>query len=168
MPLKSYTNKGANTHNWGLTPQIKLPTGSSSDDYALSDGSVALGLSLSYSAEGYPFENHRNWKLYQLYDLFYWENRQGDDGMQEGDVIARMYLPPNRELAEKSHIHFNLIGGRNHRFRASAMFSDEIVQEFHATWGRFGTDGDRKIPPCMGYRLAPEENPFGTGEKESL
>ena len=88
MPLKAYTNDGPNTHNWGLTPQIKLPTGSSKDDYALSDGSIDLGLSFSYSAEGYPVKSKPKLKLYQLYDLFYWENREGDDGQHEGDTIG--------------------------------------------------------------------------------
>ena len=87
MPLKRYTNKGANTSNWGITPQIRLPTGSSSGDFAISDGSVDLGLSVSYSAEGYPLGKDKP-SLYQLYDLFYWHNREGDDGMREGDVIG--------------------------------------------------------------------------------
>ena len=87
MPLKRYTNKGANTSNWGITPQIRLPTGSSSGDFAISDGSVDLGLSVSYSAEGFPLGKDKP-SIYQLYDLFYWHNRKGSDGMQEGDVIG--------------------------------------------------------------------------------
>ncbi|MDM3870801.1 transporter [Porticoccus sp. W117] len=87
MPLKRYTNKGANTSNWGITPQIRLPTGSSSGDFAISDGSVDLGLSVSYSAEGFPFGKDKP-SLYQLYDLFYWYNREGDDRMREGDVVG--------------------------------------------------------------------------------
>ena len=87
VPLKSYTNKGGNTSNWGITPQLRLPTGSSSGDFAISDGSVDLGLSLSYSAEGFPFGKDKP-SFYQLYDLFYWYNSEGSDGMREGDVIG--------------------------------------------------------------------------------
>ena len=74
----------------------------------------------------------------------------------------------NRELARKSHVHFNLIGGPDHRFMAPAIFTEKIVKQFHASWGRFGRDGDRTMPPCMGYQLAPRENAFGTGAKKAL
>ncbi len=80
--------------------------------------------------------------------------------VRKGDVIARMYLPPNRRLAEKSHIHFNLMGGQPRRFMAPAIFNDAVVNRFHATWGSRGNDGRTALPPCMGYRLDPTENPF--------
>ena len=88
--------------------------------------------------------------------------------VRKGDVIARMYLPPNQKLAEKSHIHFNLIGGANHRFMAPAIFNGSIVNRFHSTWGNRGVDGLLAIPPCMGYRLSPEENPFEEKNVDSL
>lgn len=87
----------------------------------------------------------------------------------KGDVIARMYIPPNKKLAEKSHIHFNLMGGKPRSFMAPAIFSKAIVERFHATWGnRGGTDGMIAIPPCMGYRLAPNENPFEYTAEDAL
>ena len=79
-----------------------------------------------------------------------------------------MYIPPNRKLAEKTHIHFNLIGGKPRRFMAPAIFSDRVVKRFHATWGNRGTDGATPIPPCMGYRLTPNENPFGNRAEDAL
>ena len=88
--------------------------------------------------------------------------------VKRGDVIAYMYLPENRQLATKSHIHFNLIGGPNQSFMAPAIFTQPITQKFQVTWGRFGFDGDQQIPACMGYRLTPEENPFGTGAQQKL
>ena len=88
--------------------------------------------------------------------------------VKKGDVIARMYLPANPRLAQKSHIHFNLNGGQNRRFMAPAIFTDEIVNRFHSTWRRVGRNNDAHIPPCLGYELAPHENPFGTGAKKRL
>ena len=80
LPLKKYTNQGALTYNWGLTPQVRLPTGSTSGAFAISDGSVDAGLSLSYSAETF--------KRYSLYDLFYWKNTKGKNDMQSGDQLG--------------------------------------------------------------------------------
>lgn len=54
LPLKKYTNKGAFTSNWSITPSVRAPTGGGNDWDA--------GLSLSYSSET-P-------KVYQLYDLY--------------------------------------------------------------------------------------------------
>lgn len=88
--------------------------------------------------------------------------------VKKGDIIARMYIPENRALASKSHIHFNLIGEHDHRFMAPAIFSEEITRRFHSTWRRFGRGNDAHIPPCQGYKLAPHENPFGTGAQEKL
>lgn len=88
--------------------------------------------------------------------------------VRKGDVIARMYIPPNMKLAVKSHIHFNLMSGKPRGFMAPAIFSKAIVQRFHATWGNRGTDGMIAIPPCMGYRLAPNENPFEYTAEDAL
>ena len=85
--------------------------------------------------------------------------------VKKGDIIARMYLPENRELAKKSHIHFNLNGGQDHRFMAPAIFSEEITRRFHSTWRRSGRGNDAHIPPCQGYELAPHENPSKPGAK---
>lgn len=90
------------------------------------------------------------------------------DRVKKGDVIARMYLPANQELAQKSHIHFNLNGGKDRRFMAPVIFTDEIARRFHSTWRMVGRNNDAHIPPCLGYELAPHENPFGTGAKKKL
>lgn len=63
LPLKKYTNSGANTSNWSVTPSVQLPTGTEED--------WDLGLSLSYSSETPSF--------YQLYDLYTWGDRTGLD-----------------------------------------------------------------------------------------
>lgn len=80
VPLKHYINKGAGTQNFGLTPSLRIPTGSTSGDFPLSDGSWDLGLSLSHSYESI--------KYYTLVDLFYWANSDGQRGMREGNELG--------------------------------------------------------------------------------
>jgi hypothetical protein len=63
LPLKKYTNAGAKTSNWSVTPSVQLPTGK--------PGEWDLGLSVSYSSETPSF--------YQLYDLYSWGDRTGLD-----------------------------------------------------------------------------------------
>ncbi len=77
MPLKHYTNQGAGTQNFGFTPSLRLPTGSSSGDFPISDGSTDLGLSFSHSYESV--------KYYTLIDAFAWINTEGEHGMHEGN-----------------------------------------------------------------------------------
>jgi hypothetical protein len=55
-----------------------------------------------------------------------------------------------------------------HGFLAPAVFTPEVVRRFHAKWSGFGRDDGQPMPPCMGYRLGAEENPFGTGVREQL
>ncbi|MFT5426752.1 MAG: hypothetical protein ACI9ZT_001698 [Gammaproteobacteria bacterium] len=80
LPLKYYRNKRAFTENFSFTPSVRVPTGSSSGSFPISDGSVDLGLSFSYSSES-P-------KYYTLIDLFYWLNTEGENGMHEGDELG--------------------------------------------------------------------------------
>jgi len=80
LPLKKYRNKKAFTDNFSITPSIRIPTGSSSGDFPISDGSVDWGLSISYSSETPEY--------YTLIDLYYWLNTKGKNGMHEGDVLA--------------------------------------------------------------------------------
>jgi hypothetical protein len=80
LPLKHYRNKKAFTDNFSFTPSIRIPTGSSSGDFPISDGSVDWGLSFSHSSES-P-------KYYTLIDLFYWFNAEGKNGMNEGDKLG--------------------------------------------------------------------------------
>lgn len=80
IPLKSYKNDGGLTSNLSFTPSIRIPTGTTSGDFPISDGSWDLGLSVSYSTESPIF--------YQLYDLFYWINTNGAGGREEGDELG--------------------------------------------------------------------------------
>jgi len=77
LPLKRYKNQGATTQNWAITPSLRIPTGSSSGDFPVSDGSWDVGLSISHSRET-P-------RIYQLYDLYYWNQGSGKRGMQTGN-----------------------------------------------------------------------------------
>ena len=88
--------------------------------------------------------------------------------VKKGDVIARMYIPPRRDFAQNTHIHFNLMDTGKRQFMAPTIFGDKIVRQFHRVWGKRGLDGETRIPPCMGYRLSGPENPFGTGAKKQL
>lgn len=80
LPLKRYTNNKASTNNVAVTPSIRLPTGSRSDDFPVSDGSVDFGLSFSASFEKAA--------VYQYYDLFFWKNGDGDHGIEQGNEIG--------------------------------------------------------------------------------
>ena len=60
LPLKHYRNKMAFTDNFSFTPSIRVPTGSSSGDFPLSDGSVDFGLSFSYSSETPKYYGRRH------------------------------------------------------------------------------------------------------------
>ncbi|MGB0582262.1 MAG: glucoamylase family protein, partial [Limisphaerales bacterium] len=79
--------------------------------------------------------------------------------VRKGEVIARMYLPSHPALRLKSHIHFNLTGGRSRPFMAPTIFDEDTTIAFHARWGQRGTDGGKPMPPTMGYRLTPQEDP---------
>ncbi|MDG1896733.1 MAG: hypothetical protein P8J37_17660 [Fuerstiella sp.] len=88
--------------------------------------------------------------------------------VKKGDVIARMYLPPQADFARNAHIHFNLVDTGQRQFMAPTIFTKRINQQFHATWGSRGVDGGDQMPPCMGYCLSAPENPFGTAAKDRL
>ncbi|MGE0756591.1 MAG: alpha/beta hydrolase fold domain-containing protein [Pirellulaceae bacterium] len=78
--------------------------------------------------------------------------------VRKGETIARMYLPPKRADFENSHIHFNLI--RERQFQAPSIFSASIVEKFAAGWDQQRMREDWPIPPCMGWRIEPAEDPF--------
>ena len=88
IPLKHYKNFKAHTSNFGITPSLRIPIGSNRGDFPISDGSLDVGVSISYSAEGYPLKSYPTLEIYQLYDLFYWKNNKGKRGMREGDEIG--------------------------------------------------------------------------------
>ncbi len=64
--------------------------------------------------------------------------------VRQGDIIARMYLPPGQADAENSHIHFNLICER--QFQSPSIFSDAVVTKFAAKWDRQRMREDWPIP----------------------
>ncbi|OUR97129.1 hypothetical protein A9Q84_12435 [Halobacteriovorax marinus] len=78
--LKNYTNLGSKTWNWAITPSFRLPTGNTSGNFAVSDGSFDMGVSFSTSIE--------TEYIFQFYDLFFWKNGRGKKGANEGDVIG--------------------------------------------------------------------------------
>lgn len=80
LQLKHYYNREASTGNFGLTPSIRIPTGSTSDAYPVGDGSWDVGVSTSFSVEMA--------RLYQFYDLFYWHNTDGVRGIDRGDEVG--------------------------------------------------------------------------------
>jgi len=80
VPLKLYENKDQATYNLGFTPSLRIPSGKTSGDYPIGDGSWDIGLSLAYSHESFSF--------YQFYDLFYWINNEGRRGQHEGNQLG--------------------------------------------------------------------------------
>ena len=77
VPLRKYWNLPGWTANVGLTPSLRAPTGSVSDDYPVGDGSWDFGLSTSLSAESALW--------YSLVDLFWWKNTPGRKRIDPGD-----------------------------------------------------------------------------------
>ncbi len=80
MPLKKYWNLEGWTANLGLTPSVRLPTGSTADRFPTGDGSVDGALGLSFAAESFRY--------YMLADLFYWRNGRGGRGIHRGDQLG--------------------------------------------------------------------------------
>jgi hypothetical protein len=124
--------------------------------------SAGKGITMHYSIE--PFTDPVDEKFYGRFIFV----RVGQR-VKKGDVIARMYLPADPLIHRNTHIHFNLMGGPNNTFQSPSIFDDRIVKRFHASWDqRRGTDDGIPIPPCMGYKLTPAENPFGSGAVDTL
>ncbi|MCH2371026.1 MAG: hypothetical protein MK324_10905 [Pirellulales bacterium] len=111
------------------------------------------GVTFHYSIE--PFVRPKDPDFYDQFILV----KLGQK-VRKGEVIARMYLPENQELAKKSHIHFNLIREGGGGFISPSIFNNATVRAFHKRWNLFPNNPDAPIPPCMGYKLAPDENPF--------
>jgi hypothetical protein len=85
----------------------------------------------------------------------------------KGEVIAYLYTPPSS--GDGCHVHFHLMVDGRKGFLAPAMFTPEVVRAFHKQCRGFKDSNDGKpIPPCMGYLLGAEENPFGDGPKDEL
>lgn len=80
VPLRKYWNLEGWTANVGLTPSLRIPTGSTSDAAPTGDGSWDFGLSTSFSAESPMF--------YVLADVFWWANTRGSRGIDPGDLVG--------------------------------------------------------------------------------
>ena len=119
------------------------------------------GVTFHYSIE--PFIDPETTNFYDQFILV----KLGQQ-VKKGQVIARMYIPENQKLAEKTHIHFNLIKEGGGGFISPSIFDQKIVQEFHRRWNLFPNDPDAPIPSCMGYMLEADENPFERKVVDSL
>ena len=167
--------------------------------YAVSDGSI-------YEVEAYA--SHRNGELFKYDIKLTFAQRNGkpvlfhysiepmlDPGdssyyepfilvspgqqVQKGDAIAYMYLTSDAKDSPLIHFHLESRSFSRKGGIVPAIFTEEIVQDFHSRWGlgkgeseqwrkNYLMDGDVKIPACMGYKISAEENPFGTGPLECL
>ena len=119
------------------------------------------GVTFHYSIE--PFIDPETTNFYDQFILV----KLGQQ-VKKGQVIARMYIPENQKLAEKTHIHFNLIREGRGGFISPSIFDQKIVQEFHRRGNLFPYDPDAPIPSCMGYMLEADENPFERKVVDSL
>jgi len=95
------------------------------------------------------------------------------ESVRKGQILAHMYLEPDGKFPGP-HIHFSVQPSGESQ-QAPAIFNGKIVKKFHSKFGIFGfdykgspSDGDAKMPPCMGYKLATDENPFGSTSSECL
>jgi hypothetical protein len=87
--------------------------------------------------------------------------------VRKGDVLAHLYTPPSR--GDGCHIHFHLMVDGKKAFLAPAIFTPEVVKAFHKQCRGLREHNDgTPIPPCMGYRIGAEENPFGGVAKDEL
>jgi hypothetical protein len=86
--------------------------------------------------------------------------------VRQGDLIAYLYTPPG---IGGCHVHFHLMVEGRKGFLAPAIFAAKTVEDFHDQCDGFRwSNGGNAIPPCMGYRIGAEENPFGSGAKDEL
>jgi murein DD-endopeptidase MepM/ murein hydrolase activator NlpD len=115
--------------------------------------SGTTAITFHYSIE--PFIDPKDPTFYEPFILV-----KPGQRVKKGEIIARMYIPPMKSIAEKTHIHFNLIREGGGGFISPSIFSKDVVREFHRRWNLFPNDPDSPIPPCMGYKLQAEENPF--------
>lgn len=78
--------------------------------------------------------------------------------VKKGQIIAYMYLPGSD--VDAAHIHFELISLNEGKMKAPAIFTPDVMRQFHDTWRDGGIDGQSAMPVCMGWMLAADENPF--------
>lgn len=141
-----------------------FPTGEN-DQYAIdiafakSDGKL---WSLHYSIEPYIKEPSKDfYKKFITVKL--------GDRIKKGQVIAYMYLV--KDSQDGAHIHYHMNHEGDQITYPPAIFTKDVVEKYFAKMGKvldgFAGQGD-VIPPCMGYKLNANENPFGTGAVDEL
>lgn len=88
------------------------------------------------------------------------------DKVKKGQIIGYMYLPFAQ--ADNSHIHFELISEDDGKMKPPAIFTRELVQQFHDHWQEGGIEGQTEMPVCMGWMLAADENPFADTDVDCI
>ncbi len=134
LQLKHYYNRKASTGNFGLTPSVRFPTGSTRGDYPVGDGSWDVGISASFSAEMAG--------LYQFYDVFYWHNTDGKRGIDRGDEVG---------LDANIGIH----PFHNNRYNTGIFLMGDLSARYEGRGNdTAGTTGEKRIslgPVVVGY-----------------
>lgn len=94
--------------------------------------------------------------------------REGDR-VTKGEVIGYAYVPPGGTGA---HLHFALVNTATGVAQAPAIFGRDVLREFYARWKAEGFDSTEgytdPIAPCMGWKIAADENPFEAVAVECL
>ena len=86
--------------------------------------------------------------------------------VKKGDVLAHIYVPPTS--TGSTHLHLHLLASGN-RMESPSVFTKDAVAAFAAKFGdRGGQEDGKTLPACMGYKIAADENPFGTGASDCL
>ena len=140
--------------------------------FALSGGNDRYGLDLTFAKDRTATDCRFSYSIEPMAPEptkgFYKKFILVHEGQQvhKGDVIAYLYTPPQ---TNGCHVHFHLMVDGRKGFLAPAIFTPDVVKQFHDQCDGFQQhNGGTPIPPCMGYRVSAEENPFGTGAKERL
>lgn len=140
--------------------------------FHLGPGNDRYGVDLAFAHDGKGATCHFCYSIEPMVaepaDGFYKQFILVEQGQQvrKGDVIAHMYTPPD---GQGIHVHFHVRIDGHQGFRAPAIFTTDVVKEFHARCDGFRpANGGTEIPPCMGYGLRADENPFGSGATEGL
>ena len=85
--------------------------------------------------------------------------------VKRGDVLAYMYVPA--QANGSTHLHFHLNTGQ--RITSPSIFTPAAVGQMQARFGSpGGVENGQPLPPCIGYRINADENPFGTGVSDCL
>ena len=140
--------------------------------FPLQGGNVRYGVDLTFARDGassecrfcYSIEPMSPEPAKGFYEKFLLVTR--GQKVRKGDLIAYLYTPAG---VGGCHIHFHIMIDGKRGFFAPAIFSDEIVRQFYDRTGGFKEfNQGGQLPACMGYKVRAEENPFGSGAKETL